>query len=181
MRGLSVFTRPSSISGNPVRSSIGRASTPSAASSRAVPPVDTISTPSSASPRAKSTSPRLSETVSSARRTRMAPGATGSTPLSAVPDIGVLANAHPTRVVGIDGDRAGRDQPDGPGKQAVLDRVHRRLDVAHPGIVGQLKRLLQDDRPGVHALVDEVHGHAGDPHAVLDGLLDGTDPREGGQ
>ena len=40
----------------------------------AVPPVETSSTPSSARPRAKSTTPRLSETESSARRTRTAPG-----------------------------------------------------------------------------------------------------------
>ena len=41
---------------------------------RAVPPVETSSTPSSARPRAKSTIPRLSETDSSARRIRTAPG-----------------------------------------------------------------------------------------------------------
>src|SRR4051794_4887813 len=44
----------------------------------AVPPVETISTPSSASPRAKSTIPRLSETDSSARWMRTAPGAVGA-------------------------------------------------------------------------------------------------------
>ena len=40
---------------------------PASASSFAVPPVDSISTPSACSPRASSTSPRLSETLSSAR------------------------------------------------------------------------------------------------------------------
>ena len=46
--------------------------------SRAVPPVDTISTPSFTSPRAKSTRPRLSDTLRSARLMRTSPGATVS-------------------------------------------------------------------------------------------------------
>src|SRR3954452_18608084 len=74
-RGCSVLTRPSMISGKPVKSSIERTSSPDERSETAVPPVDTSSMPSSASPRAKSTIPRLSETDSSARRTRTSPGA----------------------------------------------------------------------------------------------------------
>jgi hypothetical protein len=63
------------ISGKPVNSSIERTSSPAAVSSRAVPPVETSSTPSAARPCAKSTIPRLSETDSSALRTRTSPGA----------------------------------------------------------------------------------------------------------
>src|SRR3954469_21518459 len=63
------------ISGKPVKSSIARTSSPASASADAVPPVDTSSTPSSDRPRAKSTMPRLSETDSSARWMRTAPGA----------------------------------------------------------------------------------------------------------
>src|SRR6185503_10514159 len=73
-RGCSVLTRPSIISGKPVKSSIARTSRPDWRSATAVPPVETSSTPSSASPRAKSTIPRLSETDSSARRTLTSPG-----------------------------------------------------------------------------------------------------------
>ena len=73
--GCSVLTRPSMISGKPVKSAIERTAMPASASAPAVPPVETISTPSSASPRAKSTRPVLSETDSSARRTWTSPGA----------------------------------------------------------------------------------------------------------
>src|SRR3954470_7981578 len=66
------------ISGKPVKSSMARTSMPASVSAVAVPPVETISTPSSASPRAKSTMPRLSETDSSARWMRTAPGAVGA-------------------------------------------------------------------------------------------------------
>src|SRR3954452_490885 len=76
--GCSVLTRPSMISGKPVKSSIARTARPASLSAVAVPPVETISTPSSASPRAKSTIPRLSETDSSARWMRTAPGAVGA-------------------------------------------------------------------------------------------------------
>ena len=51
-----------------------RTATPPPASASAVPPVETTSTPSSVSPAAKSTIPRLSETDSSARLMRTAPG-----------------------------------------------------------------------------------------------------------
>ena len=51
-RGCSVLTRPSIISGKPVRSSIGRTGTPASASALAVPPVETISTPNSVGERA---------------------------------------------------------------------------------------------------------------------------------
>src|SRR5690606_14016660 len=45
---------------------------PESASRRAVPPVESRATPAACSPRAKSTMPVLSETLSSARRTRRA-------------------------------------------------------------------------------------------------------------
>ena len=71
------MTRPPMISGKPVKSPIDLTGTPASLSSRAVPPVETISTPSSVRPRAKSTIPRLSETDNSARATCTSPGATG--------------------------------------------------------------------------------------------------------
>src|SRR5262249_2691830 len=67
--GWSVFTRPSSISGKPVWSLTWRTGTPASARSFAVPPVERISTPSAGRPRANSTTPRLSLTLTSARRT----------------------------------------------------------------------------------------------------------------
>ena len=98
MRGFSVFTRPSRISGKPVYSSLARMSIPWSRSSRAVPPVETISTPSSARPRAKSTMPRLSDTESSALRTRTSWGCVVSAAPAMCPSI-VKAPAGKTRRV----------------------------------------------------------------------------------
>src|SRR5215831_6089823 len=67
MRGCRVLTRPSRISGAPVKSPTSRTGTPAAASVRAVPPVDRISRPAALRPRASSTTPVLSETEISAR------------------------------------------------------------------------------------------------------------------
>src|SRR5438552_6889534 len=60
--GCSVFTRPSSISGNPVWSATSVTGRPASASSFAVPPVNSSSTPSPCSSRANSRTPVLSET-----------------------------------------------------------------------------------------------------------------------
>src|SRR5205807_1051448 len=73
MRGCSVFTRPSSISGAPVTSSTVVTGTPASASSAAVFPDDTSSKPRSTSPRASSTRPVLSYTESRARFTSLLP------------------------------------------------------------------------------------------------------------
>src|SRR5882757_11075892 len=67
--GCSVFTRPSSISGNPVRSLISRTVRPASRNAFDVPPVETNSTPSAESLCANSTRPLLSVTESKARRT----------------------------------------------------------------------------------------------------------------
>jgi len=63
------------ISGNPVRSEIWRTWSPDSVSSRAVPPVETISIPSSDRPCANSMIPVLSDTDSSARAIWTSPGA----------------------------------------------------------------------------------------------------------
>src|SRR2546430_4983393 len=73
MRGCSVFTRPSSISGAPVTSSTVVTGPPASASSAAVFPDDTSSKPRSTSPRASSTRPVLSYTESRARFTSLLP------------------------------------------------------------------------------------------------------------
>src|ERR1017187_9268542 len=65
--GCSVFTRPSSISGNPVTSEISATFKPLPAISLAVPPVEMSSMPSPASPRAKSARPVLSVTLKRAQ------------------------------------------------------------------------------------------------------------------
>src|SRR3954471_3270069 len=159
MRGFSVLTRPSRISGKPVYSSIARMSMPWSRSSRAVPPVETISTPRSASPRANSTSPRLSETVSSARRTRTSPGwLTSIGPWSVVAIANPLPLDHDlARRLRVDPHPPGGDQTHGTRQQPVLDLVHAFLD---RGDVTRIRKnvegLLYDDRPGVDALVDEV-------------------------
>src|SRR3954468_1397151 len=125
---------------------------PARSSSRAVPPVDTISTPRSASPRANSTSPRLSDTVRRARRTRTSPGWVTSTGPWSVVAIGASLDDHGTGRVRVEPDPAGRDQVHGTRQQPVLDLVDAFLD---RGDVARIRKdvegLLQDDRPGVHA------------------------------
>src|SRR5215468_4389639 len=65
--GCSVFTRPSRISGEPVKSLTDTTGMPAALSAAAVPPVERISTPSACKPLANSTNPVLSLTLISAR------------------------------------------------------------------------------------------------------------------
>src|SRR5829696_270141 len=68
--GWRVLTRPSIISGKPVRSDTSSTTRPASASARRVPPVETRATPRSASARAKGRRPVLSDTERSARVTR---------------------------------------------------------------------------------------------------------------
>src|SRR5215213_594053 len=161
---------------------MARTERPAPSSSRAVPPVDTISTPSSASPRANSTSPRLSETVRSARRTRTSPGGTTSTGPWSVVAISASLDDHVARRLGVDPHPSGRYEADRTRQQPVLDLVHSSLDRGDVARIRKdVERFLQDDRPGVDVLLDEVDGHAHDLHAVVDGLLDRPETGEGGQ
>src|SRR5207302_9945987 len=77
-RGCTVFTRPSSSSGNPVTSATAVTGTPASSRVRAVLPVETSSTPLSTSARANATTPDLSATAMRARRA----GTTPSLPIS---------------------------------------------------------------------------------------------------
>src|SRR5919202_2268542 len=173
MRGLSVFTRPSSTSGNPVMSSTERTAMPSAASSCAVPPVETISTPSSASPRAKSMIPRLSETLSSARRTRTSPGAVVcGDPAGSVVDTDAPLDHDAPAIRSLEPHRAAGDELDRPGQQPVLDRVNLVLDLGDGRRIRKPEGLLKDDRAGVGVLVHEVDRDPGHPDAVLHRALD---------
>src|SRR4051794_13015122 len=132
---------------------------PAVARNFAVPPVEMISTPSSVSPRAKSTTPRLSDTVISARWMRTCPGAVVSTSWAVLTS---LIDDHPTRVGGIDRDLPLRDQADRPRQQFVLNLVNLLLDGGDVPRIRKLERALEDDRPAVDALVDEMHGDSGD-------------------
>ena len=160
--GWSVFTRPSSISGNPVTSATSRTARPAAASARAVPPVDRSSTPSSARPRARSTSPVLSETERSARRTR-AHDSPGPHRARGGPDAATSSAA-----LGVEADRL-RVEPMLLGEDP---RGQRRLRV----VIEHGNRRLQHDRPRVHALVDEVDGRPRHLDAVLERLALGVEP-----
>src|SRR3954464_13918070 len=158
---------------------MARTDSPAPESSRAVPPVETISTPSSASPRANSTSPRLSETVRSARRTRTSPGWVTSTGPWSVVAIASSLDDHLARGVRVDPHPTARDKAHGTRQQPVLDLVDPFLDRGDVArIRKRVERFLQDDRPGVDALVHEVDGHSHHPRAVLHGLLDRTEARE---
>src|SRR3954452_6867498 len=101
---------------------------PASASSRAVPPVETISTPRSASPRANSTRPRLSETVSSALRTRTSPGWVTSMGPWSVVAMSASLDDHVAWRSRVEPDLAGRDHADGTRQQPVLDLVDAFLD-----------------------------------------------------
>src|SRR3954468_24897001 len=176
--GLIVFTRPSSISGKPVRSSIARVSIPASARCFAVPPVETISTPSSLRQRAKSAMPVLSETVISARFTRTSPGAVTCTSEMVSTS---LIDDHPTRIRGIDRDLPPGYQTYGSRQQLMLDLVDLLLHDGDVPRIRKLERPLEDDRAAVDPLVDEMHGNSGNLHAVVDRLLDRADSRESGQ
>src|SRR3954447_2605302 len=123
MRGLSVFTRPSRISGKPVYSSIARMSMPWSRSSRAVPPVDTISTPRSASPRAKSTSPRLSDTVRRARLTWTSPRWLTAALPPLVVAVNFLLEEHAPAAGRIELRPTSRQKAHCLGQEAMLDLV----------------------------------------------------------
>src|ERR1700712_1567688 len=129
---------------------------PAPSSSRAVPPVETISTPRSARPRAKSTSPRLSDTVSSARLTCTPPGSVTSRAPWSVVAIPHLLDDHITWRFRIDPDRRNRKQPHRPRQQPMLDSVDPILNRGDiPRIRENFERLLHDDRARVDALIDE--------------------------
>src|SRR5579871_276634 len=156
------------ISGKPVRSEISRTAMPASASSRAVPPVETISIPRSARPRANSRIPVLSDTESRARAMR-----TSSGRWSAAVTFWLASSMQPrlyrsaavlgldqdaARTPGIDVDPAGGDQANCLREQLVLDRVQALQDVIGVRGVGELDRTLEDHGAAVHPLVDEVHG-----------------------
>src|SRR5438067_1154845 len=169
MRGLSVLTRPSRISGKPVYSSIARMSMPWSRSSRAVPPVDTISTPSSARPRAKSTSPRLSDTVRRARRTCTSPGRTTAALPPSVVAIGSLLEENPPPAGRVEPDPAPREQPHGLGEEPVLDLMDPLFEGGAVTRICTFDRecLLEDDRAGIYLLGHEVDGRPGDLDPVV--------------
>src|SRR5687768_2407155 len=157
---------------------------PCSASSADVPPVETISTPSSTSWRAKSTTPRLSNTVSSARSMRRSPAAGACTALvcgSAIALQGALVHAYEAWVVGIKADRALGDQADCPGQELVFGSVEDRQDLLIVPSVRKRYRFLQDDRSGVDSVVHEVDRHAAHFDAVGDLVLDWVWARKGWQ
>src|SRR5690349_11011515 len=150
--GWSVFTRPSIISGKPVTSETSRTGTSARRRRSAVPPVDTTSTPRAASPRAKSTTPRFSYTLTSARFTfAMGPPsvfATSLRALSAQPPAQFrleesvdLAVQHPVGVGGLEARPLVLHQP--VGVEHVGPDVVAPPDLALlPVGLAQLLRLL---------------------------------------
>src|SRR5215213_10661423 len=152
---------------------------PCSASSRAVPPVEMISTPSSPSPRANSTRPRLSDTLRSARRIRTSPAPAASTAGRSASAI--VLHADEPRVRRVERDAPGGDQAHRTRQQPVLYVVEELTSRRDVPMVRKVEGFLQEDRAAVHALVHEVDRHAGDLYAVLDGLLDRAEAREGGQ
>src|SRR5207244_4645269 len=153
---------------------------PAPSSSRAVPPVETISMPRSASPRAKSISPRLSDTVRSARRTWTSPGSVTVTVSESAVAIAwrLLIDDDVTGGIRVDPHRPGGDQADRPRQEPVLDLVDSSLDGGDVTRIGKnLERFLQDDRPGVDRLFHEVEGHPHHLNAVGEGLVDRPDGR----
>src|SRR3972149_5120560 len=136
--GWRVFTRPSSISGNPVTSNTSRTFTPESRSSLAVPPVERISTPRAESPRTNSTTPVLSCTLTRARRTRV---------------IGSPIRRSFDHLVGPDEDRLRNGEAEG----------LRRLEVDHQL---ELRRLLHGEVRRLGALENLVDVVCRAPHEV---------------
>src|SRR3712207_2262943 len=131
---------------------------PCSASSAAVPPVEMISTPSSASARAKSTTPRLSNTLSSARSMRRSPAVGVCRALawgSAIVQHPVL-RVHAAGILRVDADGAQGDQPDGTGEEPVLGLMKNRQDLLIVPSVRKRYCFLQDDGSAVDSLVHEV-------------------------
>src|SRR5829696_1298317 len=136
-----------------------------------------ISTSSSARPEAKSTRPRLSDTLSSARRTRTSPGAVTSVPRRSID----IVHQHHSWVGGVATHVARGYQCHRAGQQPVLDLMYTLLDLGDGGRIRKLQRLLKDDWPTVDSVVDEVHRRSGDLDPVRHRLLDGRDAGKGGE
>src|SRR5437868_7172789 len=123
-----------------------------------------------------SSTPRLSDTESSARRIRTSPASMISVEVDSVAsDISSFLDQDPARILWVDPYRTAREEPDRTWKQLVLDRVNGLLDRLKLRRIRKLERLLQDDRPAVHPLVHEVDRHAHHAYAVIHGLLDGPE------
>ena len=164
MRGWSVFTRPSSISGKPVTAATSVTGRPAVAQRRGraagrdelEPEPDEARSERGQARLVADREQRATRHRIAARRVRRSPACR---PVAA---------------------RRRRHGPP-PGQEPVLDRldplVERRLVVA-----GQDRdRLLGDDRAAVERLVDEVDRAAGHPDAVGERVADGVRAREGRQ
>src|SRR5262245_8596767 len=151
MRGCSVLTRPSSISGKPVTCATSVTGSPASASSLAVPPVDTSATPRWCSARAKSTTPVLSDTEINARvidrslqEFVVAQLASQRVAVDAEP-VGGLALV----AVGLPHDHL---------EQRPLDSVHDHL--VHRVRLGTAQVVEVALERGTHALFDLLSAHA---------------------
>ena len=185
--GCSVLTRPSRISGKPVRSSIGRTSMPGLAQlagraagrddldaqlGEAAGEVDDAGLVGDREQRAPDPDlpgrgDRLRSAVGASTSVMRCRGSYGS-------------DRRAARVGRVEADRAAGDQPDRLGQQLVLDRHAAARTRRRRARVRQLERP-EGDRAGVDALVDEVHGDAEDLDPVVDRLLDRAEAREGRQ
>src|SRR5687767_12433640 len=154
--GCRVFTRPPSISAKPVYADTSVTARPSFCRSRAVPPVERISTPSAASARANSTTPDLSETLTSARFTFV-------TKASSLPFDAQLLHLGSQRGA-VDSEHRGRVGEIALG-MAKHGLDHRLLDVLQHHLVDRGGRLavhvleiaLQRALDGVGKLVGLAH------------------------
>src|SRR3954453_4568045 len=165
-RGCNVLTRPSMISGNPVKSSIARTFRPASSSEEAVPPVETSSTPRSASPCANSTIPRLSETDSSARRMRTAPGAAASGPVGESVCSAIPRAYGSDRIPGLSRAWLKQASAGEPGRMPVNDPAEKiEADAAElEERIGKLDNRIgeatqaADARPGENKPLEETAG-----------------------
>ena len=161
IRGWSVLTRPSSISGKPVTAATSVTGSPASRRARAVPPVQTSSNPRATRPAPSSARPALSDTDRSARR------GTGSS-----------SNAPARNDASAPIDRPRQQRRDDRRQELVLGgvdpRQERRLIVAGE----DRNRLLGHDRAAVERRVDEVDGDAGQRDACGERVAHGVEPRE---
>ena len=166
MRGWSVLTRPSSISGDPVTAATSVTGSPASRRARAVPPVETSSKPRATSPRPSVDQPRLVRD-----RQQRAPRGRDR-------GVGPAEILRDPTAVRLDREGAGEEPGDDLRQKPVLhgpDPVVERRGV----VAGQDRHgLLGDDRAAVEGRVDQVDGAAGDPHARGESVLDRVRARE---
>ncbi len=166
IRGCNVFTRPSSISGNPVTDATSVTGRPASRSVRAVPPVDTSSIAAG------------DEAAAQVRQPALVRDREERPPRDRDPD--VRSRQVDDDAAAVVGDLQGvrQQQRDGPRQQPVLDGLDPGVEARDIVVRGDGNRLLGHDRPTVERRVDEMDRAAGHGRAVRQRVANRVRARE---